>query len=109
MSIFEKARELGQEIKETQEFKEIQRTGQNIKDNAEAQQLIQDIQSIQQQLEFAENSGIHPDQELLEQLEDIRLIMENNILIMDYMKAQEDYSRMMQEVNNTVSEEINNY
>ncbi len=109
MSIFEKARELGQEIKETQEFKEIQRTGQNIKDNPDAQQLIQDIQTIQQQLELAENAGVQPDQEHLEELDNIRLKMENNILIKDYMKAQEDYSRLMQEVNNTISEEVNNY
>ncbi len=108
MSLFEKAKEIGQEIKESPEFKELQRTSQNIQENADAQQIIQDVQTIQKQLQFSQNAGVQPDQEQLQELDNLKVKIDSNIIIRAYMKAEEDYTRLMQEVNQAISEEINN-
>ena len=107
MSVFEKAKELGQEIKRSQEYKEVRRTGQDIQDNADAQQIIQDIQTVQGQLEFAQNAGVPPTEEQMEEYNNVQSKMESNSLIQAYLKAQDDYSQLMQEVNKSISEEIN--
>ncbi len=108
MSLFEKAKELGQKIKESQEFKEVHRTGQNVENNADAQQIIQEFQMLHQQLEFAQNTGEQPDPEQIEEFNNLKTLMDNNITIKAYFKAQENYGQLMQEVNNIISEEINN-
>ncbi len=107
MSVFEKAKELGQEIKESQEYKEVRKTGQDIHDNADAQQIIQDIQTVESQLEFAQNAGIEPTQEQIDEFNNIQSKMEGNSLIQAYLKAQDDYSQLMQKINQSISEEIN--
>ncbi len=107
MTVFEKAKELGQEIKKTPEYQEVRRTGQNIQDNPDAQRIIQDIQTVQNHLEFAQNAGVQPTEDQLAEFDNIRTKMENNILIQAYMKAQEEYGQLMQEINNSISEEIN--
>lgn len=108
MSVFEKAKELALEIKESQEYKEVRRTGQDIQNNEEARQIVDDIQTAQAQIESATNSGIPPTEEQIEEFNIIRSKMQGNNLIQAYLKAQEDYSELMQQVNSSISEEINN-
>ncbi|MGI6412392.1 MAG: YlbF family regulator [Syntrophomonadaceae bacterium] len=107
MSVFEKAKELALEIKQSREYQEVRRTGQDIRNNDEARQIVEDIQTIQAQIEFAQNTGMQPSEEQIEEFNAITAKMQDNSLIQAYLKAQEDYSRLMQQVNNSISEEIN--
>lgn len=106
MSLFEKAKELGQEIKESPEFKAVIKASQNIQDDAEAQKIIQDVQAFQQQIELAEQEGMPLDQEQIGEYNDLKSQMESNILITAYFEAQENYGRLMQEVNQTIQDQI---
>ncbi len=108
MRLLEKARDLGQEIKASPEFQELKRTSQNIHDNSDAQQIVEEVQSVQQQIEFAQNSGIQPDQNVVEKFNDLKLKMDTDIIIQAYIKAQNEYSQLMQEVNNAINDEIYN-
>ncbi|NLO20764.1 MAG: YlbF family regulator [Syntrophomonadaceae bacterium] len=107
MSVFEKAKELALEIKESQEYREVRRTGQDIQNNDEARQIVEDIQTAQSQIESAQNSGRPPSEEQIEEFNNISVKMQGNSLIQAYLKAQDDYSQLMQQINQSISDEVN--
>ena len=107
MSVFEKAKELALEIKQSREYQEVRRTGQDIRNNDEARQIVEDIQTIQAQIEFAQNTGMQPSEEQIEEFNAITAKMQGNSFIQAYLEAKDNYSRLMQHVNNSISEEIN--
>jgi hypothetical protein len=72
MSVFQKAKELALEIKQSQEYQEVRRTGQDVQNNEEARQIVEDIQNAQAQIEFFQNSGMPPSEEQIEEFNNIR-------------------------------------
>ena len=106
MSVMDKARELGKEIRTTEEYKELERTTGNIKDDADANKMIQDIQELQQQIQFAQQSGVQPSQEQIDEFNSLKGKMDTSLTIQAYAKAQNDFSEFMQTVNNAIGEGI---
>lgn len=106
MSVMDKARELGKEIRTTEEYKELERTTGNIKDDANANKMIQDIQELQQQIQFAQQSGVQPSQEQIDEFNSLKGKMDTSLTIQAYAKAQNDFSEFMQTVNNAIGEGI---
>ncbi len=106
MSVFEKAKELGNEIRQTEEYQELERTSQNVQENTEANQMIKEIQELQQQIQFAQQSGVQPSQEQVQQFNDMKAKMDANLTIQAYAKAQESFNQLMQNVNSSISEGI---
>ena len=106
MSVMDKARELGKEIRTTEEYKELERTTDNIKDDANANKMIQDIQELQQQIQFAQQSGVQPSQEQIDEFDSLKGKMDTSLTIQAYAKAQNDFSEFMQTVNNAIGEGI---
>lgn len=106
MSVMDKARELGKEIRTTEEYKELERTTGNIKDDADANKMIQDIQELQQQIQFAQQSGVQPSQEQIDNFNSLKGKMDTSLTIQAYAKAQNDFSEFMQTVNNAIGEGI---
>lgn len=106
MSVIEKAKELGKEIRKTAEYQELERVTANIEKDAEANQMIQEIQELQQQMQFAQQSGVEPSPEQLQQFNDIKSKMDTSLTIQAYAKAQNDFSQFMQSVNNAIGEGI---
>ncbi len=107
MSVIEKAKELGQEIRKTEEYQELERVSENMQDDSEASQMIKEIQELQQQIQFAQQSGVQPSEEQIKQFNDLKSKMDTNLTIQAYAKAQNDFSQFMQEVNSAISEGIN--
>lgn len=106
MSVMEKARELGKEIRNTAEYKELERVTGNVKEDADANKMIQDIQELQQQMQFAQQSGVEPSQDQINQFNDLKSKMDSNLTIQAYAKAQNEFSQFMQSVNNAIGEGI---
>lgn len=106
MSVFEKAKELGNEIRETEEYTELERTSKNVQENPEANQMIEQIQEVQQKIQFAQQSGVQPSQEQVQEFNDMKTKMDANLTIQAYAKAQESFNQLMQDVNNSISEGI---
>lgn len=106
MTVIEKAKELGNEIKETEEYKELERANQNIKDDELASKIIDDINDIQQKISFAQSSGVQPDQDQITQFNELKSQMDSNLTILGFIKAQEKFSQIMQEINQAISEGI---
>lgn len=106
MSVFEKAKELGMEIRKTEEFKELERTSKNVNEDSQASHTIEEIQNLQQKMQFAQQSGVQPSQEQIDQFNDMKNEMNTNLTIQAYIKAQNDFSSFMQEVNQAISSGI---
>ncbi|MFU8794018.1 MAG: YlbF family regulator [Dethiobacteria bacterium] len=106
MSVMDKAKELGKEIRNTAEYKELERATGNVKEDHDAHKMIQDIQELQQQMQFAQQSGVEPSQEQIDQFNEIKSKMDSNLTIQSYAKAQNNFSEFMQSINNAIGEGI---
>ncbi|GEM_PF-423465 len=104
--VHQKAKELGEKIQETEEYKELERTSKNVQENEEASQMIQEMQDLQQKIQFAQQSGVEPSQEQIQQFNDMKAKMDANLTIQAYGKAQEAFNQLMQDINNSISEGI---
>lgn len=106
MDLFEKAKELGGKIKETQEYQELERASQSLKDDPEAQQIIQEVQESQNNMEFSQKAGVEPSEEQTNQFNSLKEKMMSNLTVRSYMKAQEDFNNFMKQVNESISSGI---
>jgi cell fate (sporulation/competence/biofilm development) regulator YlbF (YheA/YmcA/DUF963 family) len=107
MSVIKKAKELGQEIRKTDEYKELERVTENIQQDTEANNMIKEIQDLQKQIQFSQQSGVQPSEEQIGQFNNLKTKMDTNLTIQAYAKAQNDFSQFMQEVNSAISDGIN--
>lgn len=106
MSVIEKAKELGQEIRKTGEYKELKRVTENIEQDTEANNMIKEIQDLQKQIQFSQQSGVQPSEDQINQFNSLKTKMDTNLTIQAYAKAQNDFSQFMQEVNSAISDGI---
>ncbi len=106
MSVIEKAKELGQEIRKTEQYQELERVSENMQSDSEANQMIKEIQELQQQIQFAQQSGVEPSEDQIQQFNDLKSKMDTNLTIQAYAKAQNEFTQFMQEVNSSISEGI---
>lgn len=107
MSVIEKAKELGKEIRKTEQYQELERVSENMQEDAEANQMIKDVQSLQQQIQFAQQSGVQPSPEQIEEFNNLKSKMDTSLTIQAYAKAQNEFSQFMQDVNSAISDGIN--
>ncbi len=107
MSVKNKAKELGKEIRKTEEYQELERVSENMQEDTEANQMIKEIQELQQQIQFAQQSGVQPSEEQIQRFNEIKSKMDTNLTVQAYAKAQNDFSQFMQEVNSFISQGIN--
>ncbi|HOP69581.1 MAG: YlbF family regulator [Dethiobacteria bacterium] len=105
-SLLEKARELGQAIKESAEFQELKRTTDNLQQNPEAVEMIRHMQEIRDQIDFVRASGLEPSREQIDRFNDLSEKVRNNLLVISFMKAQENFGKFMERVNNAISQGI---
>jgi cell fate (sporulation/competence/biofilm development) regulator YlbF (YheA/YmcA/DUF963 family) len=107
VDIFVKAKELGSEIRKTDEFNELNRTTENVKGDPEAGQLIEKIQKLQQQVQFSQQSGVEPNQEQIDEFNSAKGKMDANLTIQAYARARNNFDQLMQDVNKAISDGIN--
>jgi len=100
----EKAKELGRVIRETSEYLELEKANENIKADEAASQIIEQINEVQEQINFAQQSGVEPSSEQISQFNDLKDKMQNNLTIQSFIKAQEQFNQVMQDINNAISE-----
>ncbi len=106
MSLEKKAKELGNEIAKTEAYQELERTSKNVKDSPEANKMIDKVQEVQQNMQFAHQSGVQPSQEQIQQFNELKQQMESNLTIQAYARAQESFNKLMEDVNSAISKGI---
>lgn len=104
MKLMEKARELGRELRDTEEFQELERMNEKFREDTSAQQLVQDVQEAQQVIQFSQQSGVQPTSEQIDSFNQKKETLETNITVRALMKAQDSFNEMMKEVNEAITE-----
>jgi len=106
MDVEKKAIELGKEIAKTEEYQELERTSKNVQENPEANQMVEKVQELQQNIQFAQQSGVQPSEEQIQEFNELKQQMNSNLTIQAYAKAQDEFNNLMQEVNSAISKGI---
>lgn len=106
MSILEKAHELGQEIANSKELADMKNAELMMLQNEEAKKIIEDFNKKQHRYMEIQRQG----QELTpSQKEDVQKIEETMLdqpLIYNFFKAQQNFERVLEEINNIISKAI---
>lgn len=97
-NVFEKARELGASIIESEEFKEIQKRENEMIKDANAQVLLKKFHELQSlQREKTKNGGALSPEETAE-FEQLQLKLVENTTVKSFSEAQEKFQAMMNQV-----------
>lgn len=106
MALIEKAKELGREIKNSSEYQDLKKKEQGLSDDPEAKEILEQVQQVQQQLESAQNMGMQPDQEQINQFNELRQQMHQNDTVSAFAQAQQDLNELMKQVNQAITDGI---
>lgn len=102
--IMEMAKDLGQAMRETEEFEKLKAAEQKLNEDVDAQVLMEGLQSSQEKLQKLQMAGLQPSEEQVQEFQQQREQMSTNSAISSFMQAQEEFSNMVQEVNEAISE-----
>ena len=105
MSVIEKAKELGQELVEAEEYKELKKKESALYDDEEATSLLEEYENTNKQLQMARANGQEVSEKQQKQLQSIQMKMEQNPAIKSYIESQKKFNEVM----NSVNEIINGY
>jgi len=108
MSIMEKAKELGQEIVDSTEYKNLKSAEDNMQNDEEASSLLSDFQAKQKQLEMMQANGKNINQQQQQEIQAIQSKMQNNPEIKKFMEVQDNFNKLMKTVNQTISDQLQN-
>lgn len=106
MSVNDKAQALAEAIKDTEEFQNLRSAENRISLDPNAQDLVNELQDKQSQLMQAQQAGQEPQANLVQGLEQIQNQMKLNTTLQHLFKAQQSFNDLMQEVNQTISQEL---
>ena len=106
MSLEKKAQELADAISESTEFEELKEAEGKIETSEEAQNIIQKFQSKQKQVQMMQQTGQEINEDLKTEMQSLQAEMQENEIISDLMDKQEEFNKIMEEVNNVLSTAI---
>ena len=103
MTILEKAKELGRELRNTEEYQILEEVNRRLNEDTGAQELIKSFQEAQRSIQFAQQSGVQPTEEQIADYQNRQKNLESNLNIIAYMKASDEFYAFMQQVNEAIS------
>ncbi len=102
--VFERAKALGQAIANTDILEEVRAAERRIQLDPQAQDLFQEMQDLQQKVQQAQMSGEPLSPQVQNQMQQVKMQMQGNDTCKKWLDAQEEFSNMMQEINQTIGE-----
>mgnify|MGYP006273654785 CR=1 FL=1 len=106
MSVKEKAEELAAAIKNSVEYKNLKEAKAKLDEDEEAAELLKKLQSKQQRVQKIRQSGQELNEAMKEDLKSLHSEMEDNQIVSTFMQCQEDFNKIMEEVNKELSTAI---
>lgn len=106
MSILEKAYELGQEIAASKELAEMKNAELMMMQNEEAKRIIEEFKEKQKIYMSLQRQGVELTPGQKEDVERIEKAMLDNPLIYNFFKAQQNFEKVLEEINNIISQAI---
>ncbi|AGL01375.1 YlbF family regulator [Desulfoscipio gibsoniae] len=106
MSILEKAYELGQEIAASEELNNMKNAEQSMMADPEAQSIIQEFNTKQKQYLDMQKQGQQLTDAQKSEVADLEKRMLDNSLIYSFFQAQQNFEKVLEEINNIISSAI---
>jgi cell fate (sporulation/competence/biofilm development) regulator YlbF (YheA/YmcA/DUF963 family) len=103
MSVIEKAKELGQELIEAEEYKELKKKESALYDDEEATSLLEEYENTNKQLQMARANGQEVSEKQQKELQSIQMKMEQNPTIKSYIESQKKFNEVMNSVNKIIN------
>ncbi len=103
MSVIEKAKELGQELVEAEEYKELKKKESALYDDEEATSLLEEYENTNKQLQMARANGQEVSEKQQKELQSIQMKMEQNPAIKSYIESQKKFNEVMNSVNKIIN------
>ncbi|MCL6477557.1 MAG: YlbF family regulator [Peptococcaceae bacterium] len=106
MSILQKARELGEEIATSIELEEMKDAEIAMMGDAEARKLVEEFNAKQKKFMEAKASGRELTDDQIKEVEDLEKRVLENPLIVDFFRKQQNFERIIEEINEIISAAI---
>jgi len=106
MSVLEKAYELGQEILASEELYDMKHAEQSMMQDLEAQSIIQEFDTKQKKYLEMQRQGQQLTDAQKQEVADLEKRMLENPLIYSYFQAQQKFEKVLEEINNIISQAI---
>ena len=106
MTIEQKAKELAEAVKETEEYKNLDSAHARLKLDVAAQDLITKIQKLQEEVHRDQMEGRAIDNAKLDEMKALHVTADQNETIIRLFKSQEVFNELMHSISEKISEEL---
>ncbi|MCL6609942.1 MAG: YlbF family regulator [Peptococcaceae bacterium] len=106
MSILQKARELGEELASSVELEEMKEAELKMMKDPGASRLVREFNEKQRKFMDLKASGVELTSEQVAEVEDLERRVMENPLIVDFFRKQQDFERIIQEINEIIARAI---
>lgn len=106
MSVIEKARELGLEISNSIELIQMRDTQNAMLANPEARTLVEEFNNKQKYYMSLRQQGLELSEDQKKDVEGLEQRMLDNPLIVDFFRSQQNFEKMLEEINQIISQSI---
>lgn len=102
--LMEKARDLGRQLRSTDEFKTLAEAEEYLKKDLEAMKLMQDVHEAQQKIASLQQAGLQASEEQIEELSTRGEEMTSHPAVKSFYQAQQEFNGVLEAVNRAISE-----
>ncbi|MDD3024215.1 MAG: YlbF family regulator [Syntrophomonadaceae bacterium] len=106
MSVLDKARELGAEISISKELISLKEAEEMMLKDQGAEEVLKEFNEKQQSLQVIQSQGMPLTEGQKRELEELELKMLNNPYVYNFFTAQQEFYKVLEAVNNIISEAI---
>ncbi len=106
ISVLEKAKELGDQLAGCQELNDMKNAQMAVMQNPEAKAIIDEFQEKQQKYFRIQQEGQELSEEQKDDIKELEQKMSDNPLIMKYINTQQKFEKLLEEINNIISQSI---
>lgn len=100
----DKAKELGQALARTDEFKALKRAQSNADDDRDIVEKRNELQDLEEKIQSSLRQGQEPDEELVEEYEDVASDLQANPTYQRLAAAQANFDKVVKKVNRTIQD-----
>lgn len=100
----EMAKELGQALARTDEYKDLKRAVSQADDDREIVEMRNELQKLEQKIQKSLRRGDEPDEELVEEYEEMASDLQTNSTYQRLAAAQANFDKVVKKVNETIQQ-----
>ena len=106
MNVYDEAHGLARAIKESNEFKELDRMRKEVEQDADVSQMLGELQKLQIELQTAQMTGNQPDADMMSRMQSLSTMLATKPLAAKFMQTEAAFSVMMNDVFRIIGEAV---